>query len=69
MRALVDLRQDKLEDMNVFCKQYHISRAELVRRAIDQFLETHRTQTDVFGILKNKKIDALQYQTKLRDEW
>jgi len=52
-------------------KAQKISRAELVRRAIDKYLlDTPLVRREAsFGIWKRKKIHSLKYEASLRSEW
>jgi hypothetical protein len=47
------------------------SRAALIRQAIDDYLDKHRSagQEDAFGLWGNRKIDGMAYQRRLRREW
>lgn len=39
VRALIDIPGDKLEELDEFAAAQHVSRASLVRVAIDEFLK------------------------------
>jgi metal-responsive CopG/Arc/MetJ family transcriptional regulator len=73
MRTIIDIEKEKLQALTVLAQDYHISRAALIRKAIDTLLEQSLTQKkteDVFGILKGgREIDGLALQKRLRSEW
>ena len=70
MRTIINIDDRKVEQIAAFCQRYKISRAELIRQSIDEFLSAHaQAKDEVFGIWKNKPVDALAYQRKLRAEW
>jgi len=71
MRTIIDIPADMLEEIDEIAKREKISRAEAVRRAMTEFLQkrANRNPNAAFGIWKSKKIDALDYEDALRNEW
>jgi Ribbon-helix-helix protein, copG family len=81
MRTLVDIPDRQLEDLNAICAVRKLSRAEVVRQAIDAFIEENRPSREpAFGIWKGETIvlpgdsdplpeDGLAYQERFRSEW
>lgn len=71
MRTLVDLPDEQIKALKSISRQEHLSRAELIRRAISDYLENREkvAQDDAFGLWKNKKQDGLAYQFKIRKDW
>lgn len=71
MRTIVDLPDDQLDALDVLCARERISRAEAVRRAVAGHLERQRSPVvrQAFGIWRDRPVDALELQAKLRDEW
>jgi metal-responsive CopG/Arc/MetJ family transcriptional regulator len=71
MRTIVDIPPEILEEIDEIAKREKISRAEAVRRAMTEFLQrrANRNPNAGFGIWKSKKIDALDYEDALRNEW
>jgi hypothetical protein len=81
MRALVDIPERQLEDLNAICAARKLSRAEVVRQALDAFIEENRPSREAaFGLWKGQSAtlpgdseplpeDGLAYQEKLRSEW
>ena len=72
MRAIVDLKEKQLEELNKICEQNKITRSEAIRNAIDWFASANLPQNsskEAFGIWKDRKIDSLEYVDQLREEW
>lgn len=71
MRTIVDLPDDQVELLKQLSKQSHLSRAELVRRAIAEYLQRRPPgQGEVaFGIWRDAPRDGIDYQRSLREEW
>lgn len=71
-RTLVGLPDKALEDLDALSDIQHVSRAELIRRAVALYLEKIRPADkadEAFALWETKKIDGLAYQTRLREEW
>lgn len=63
MRISVDIPDEQIEDLAAICKIRKISRSELIRQAISEYIEQNKPSFDkAFGIWKDKKID-------IRSEW
>lgn len=79
MRTIVDIPDELVKGLDLLGKKHDLSRAELVRRAVDRYLatETEKTTGDVdkyFGIFKDDPtvwdgLDGLAWQRKIRAEW
>ncbi len=71
MRTIIDLPDNQIEALSVICKQTSVSRAELIRRAVAQYLLQHRPEQDdlAFSLWKNRAEDGLDYQNCIRKEW
>lgn len=71
MRALVDLPERQLRELGEIGKAAGVSRAEIIRRAIDAFLAQRRRPelADAFGLWRHRQEDGLAYQERLRGEW
>lgn len=70
MRTLIDIPNQQIDVLTALCKSMHLSRAELVRRAIDEYVSKHKPQSaDAFGLWKDNQVDGVDYQTQLRSEW
>jgi len=71
MRTIVDIDEKQVTILDEFSKSSHLSRAAVIREAITLFIEKRikPTKHSAFGIWKDRNIDALNYQDKLRNEW
>ncbi|OGT63911.1 MAG: hypothetical protein A3J38_06310 [Gammaproteobacteria bacterium RIFCSPHIGHO2_12_FULL_45_9] len=70
-RAIIDFTEGQLRALTLLARQQHVSRAYLVRKAVEHLLKTTPVVGDVaFGLLKGEhQLDSLAYQAKLRSEW
>lgn len=57
---------DRLDDL---ARREHVSRAEIMRRAVASYNSTHGIDIDVFGLWSARTIDGLAYEDRLRKEW
>ena len=71
MRTIIEISDEQLKGLSYICERKNISRAELIRQAISLYLQENiSVKNDYsFGIWKNKAIDSVDYQNKLREEW
>jgi len=71
MRTIVDLPEDQIRELDRARDSAGISRAEAIRRAVAQYLSSNLPgdEEEAFGIWKNRGIDSLEYERKLREEW
>ena len=71
MRTIIDLPESDRETLDLLSRQLGISRAEAVRRAVAQFLKSHRpaSDDDLFGIWRHRNEDALDHEDRVRAEW
>ena len=79
MRTIVDIPEDQIKALDSLGKKEDVSRAELVRRAINRYLETETAKSaeaidKYFGLFKGDDavfggMDGLEYQQKIRAEW
>ena len=71
MRTLVDIPEDQLKHLARICEQEHLSRAEVVRRAIAVYLRQRGAASEdrAFGLWQDRELEGLGYQDALRDEW
>ena len=72
-KTLIDIQSNVIEKLDLIAKKRKVSRAALVRIAIDTWLEkqtVNNKPSNAFGILKDKKPkDGVIVQRKLRGEW
>ena len=77
MRTIVDLTDEQLAELKRLCEREGISRAEAVRRGVDLLLTRQKAAEyefksaldAAFGMWKDRDIDGVEYQRKLRAEW
>lgn len=71
MRTIVELPDEQIEALKRLSDNMHLSRAELMRRAVGEYLTRHQPQPSdqAFGIWKARPKDALGIQEQLRAEW
>ena len=70
MRTLVDIPDRQIEELIRISKAEKVSRAEIIRQAVDAFIEMKKPGTvDAFGLWKKREVDGLTYQEHLRSEW
>jgi len=71
MRILTDINDSQLRALDNLAKREKVSRAALIRQAVDDLLARHRQEkrSDAFGLWGERTVDGLAYQEKLRSEW
>lgn len=72
MRTIVDLTKRQIAELNRLSRKKELSRAELVRRAVDRFLaEDTPDRESGFGAWKRSgaNVDGLSVQRRLRKDW
>ena len=71
MRTLVTFEDEQIRALDMLARRQRVSRAELIRRAVDRFLEEKTSGDDLpsFGLWDGGAGDGLAYQEKLRSEW
>ena len=71
MRTIVEIPDKLVKSLDEMGERNACSRAALIREAVAEYLanKTHNSPEKAFGIWKNKKVDAVEYQRDLRSEW
>jgi predicted transcriptional regulator len=78
MHTLVDISEEQIKVLDAIAKAKKLSRAELISQAIAVYVEWNKPLIegnkrgvflDAFGCWKDKDIDGLEYQQKIRAEW
>ena len=69
MRMTISLSDEQAERLKALCRDEGISRAEAVRRAVDRYLEAQRRREDAFGMWRERGIEGLAHERRLRKEW
>lgn len=72
MRGLYDITKDQAERLKLYSKKKMISRAEIIRKALDSYLPPSKSESirmhQAVGLWTDSK-DSLAYVRKLREEW
>jgi metal-responsive CopG/Arc/MetJ family transcriptional regulator len=71
MRTLVDIPDQQIQDLAAVARHNKLSRAEIIRRAIAAYLAENKPKPKLhgFGLWKDRAIDGVEYQQKMRAEW
>ena len=72
MRTIIDLPDSQLAALLELERRKKVSRAELIRQAVAQYVGHHAKTENAFGAWKTPKrrlADGLAVQKKLRAEW
>ena len=72
MRTIIDLPETQLAALRYLEERKKVSRAELIRQAVAQYVVRNIEAPDAFGAWNTKKTkttDAVVTQRKLRAEW
>ena len=77
VRALITIPENYLKELDRFAHEKKQSRAEIIRQAINQYLQNNKKKKESWeekvrktaGILKDKIKDTDVYLEELRSEW
>ncbi len=73
MRTIVDIPDTQVKILDQVSKKKKVSRAKIIRQAVTNYISNYvnskKSYDSAFGIWREKKLDSLEYQQKLRDEW
>ncbi len=72
MRTIIDLPDSQLAALRELEQRKKLSRAELIRRAVAQYVRENAPTEDAFGAWKANEPasqDGVVLQRALRDEW
>lgn len=81
MRILIDIPDQQIQELAAISAARKVPRAQLVREALDDFIQRHRPARDAaFGIWRGQvailpgddqplPTDGLDYQERLRSDW
>ena len=71
MRTLIDIPDEDLKALDALRGRRGVSRAQLVRAAIDDYLRRNPAveAAAAFGLWRDRVADGVEYQRRLRDEW
>jgi metal-responsive CopG/Arc/MetJ family transcriptional regulator len=70
MRTVIDLPDEQIEPLQAAAESLKVSRAELIRRAVAEYLRRFEAQADdaAFGIWQQRGEYGLAYQERMRSE-
>ncbi|MCS2155662.1 ribbon-helix-helix domain-containing protein [Scandinavium sp. H11S7] len=70
-RILLDLSDELITRLDDLKQHRNLPRAELLREAVEQYLERQNQNAiaDALGLWKNCDEEGVEYQRKLREEW
>ncbi|WP_245709378.1 CopG family transcriptional regulator [Allochromatium warmingii] len=69
---MIELTERQTKSLSILAEHEHCSLNELVREAVNDYLNRHPLQQDsdsAFGLWRHKREDGLAYQERLRSEW
>lgn len=71
MRTIIELPEEQVRRLADICRRESVSRAEVIRRAISSYLDARYVadREDAFGIWRERNVDGLRYERRLRREW
>jgi metal-responsive CopG/Arc/MetJ family transcriptional regulator len=71
MRTIIELPDEQVEALGNLSAQEKVSRAEIIRRAVSNYIREKQSGKgrSAFGLWKKKKVNALKYESRLRAEW
>ncbi|MBV8800703.1 MAG: ribbon-helix-helix protein, CopG family [Alphaproteobacteria bacterium] len=71
MRILVDMPDNQVKELTRISAASKRPRAAIIRDAVSSYLAQHKQDPmrQAFGIWRDLKIDSVEYQRKLREEW
>jgi len=72
MRTIIDLPDRQVDALERISRSRKLSRAELIRQAVDRYLQEHLPGRDeAFGLWTREGVrqDGVTYQRRLRKEW
>ena len=70
-RTIIDIPGEQVDALDRLRTHQRVTRAILIREAISMYLTTHHAglAEEAFGIWREKPVDALAQERKLRSEW
>lgn len=71
MRTIIDLPEEQIKALKLLAERENASRAELVRRAVSDYLAQRPCAgaDSAFGIWRKRGEGGLEYQARIRQEW
>ena len=71
MRALINIDEKQIRELDRVARRENRSRASVIREAVSDYLQRRPADAgdDAFGLWGQRKVDGLAYQEKMRGEW
>ena len=71
MRMTIEVPEEQIRRLAAVCRREGVSRAEVIRRAIGCYLDAGcvRDPGDMFGTWRDRDVDGLRYERRLRRAW
>jgi len=69
MRTLIDLPESELQALGQIARSRGMSRAEIVRQAVREYLARHAKVEAGFGLWRDQPVDGVEHQRRVREEW
>lgn len=70
MRTIIDIPERDIQGPDALCGREHVSRSEVIRRAVTDYPARHKGEHDAaFGLWRDRGVDGLSYQQERRYEW
>lgn len=71
MRALVDIDEKDIREIDRLARKQNRSRASLIREAVAGYIKENAGEAadEAFGLWAHQEVDGLAFQRKLRSEW
>ena len=73
MRTIIDIPDIQVKVLNKLSKKKKVSRADIIRQALTNYIANHsktkKAYKKAFGLWRDERLDSIEYQKKLRNEW
>ncbi|MCC8406889.1 MAG: hypothetical protein LN546_03490 [Rickettsia endosymbiont of Ecitomorpha arachnoides] len=73
MRTIINIADSQIKILDQLSKKKKISRDKIIGQALTSYIASNdhnnKAFENAFGLWKDKNLDSLEYQTKLRNEW
>ncbi|MCX4083406.1 ribbon-helix-helix domain-containing protein [Rickettsia hoogstraalii] len=73
MRTIINIADSQIKILDQLSKKKKVSIDKIIRQALASYIANHdhnnKAFENAFGLWKDKNLDSLEYQTKLRNEW
>jgi len=69
MQTIIDIPEHEMSLLEKLSEERKVSREQIVRTAISNYLQNQRVRDAAFGSWGHKRVDGSEYQHRMRDEW